>query len=424
MGSGKTSAMIQTINSNPDETYIYIVPYLDEVERIKECTRLIEPVPYHETKLENFHRLLNRGVDIVSTHALFLSATEDTIQLIHDNGYTLILDEALDVFQNYNDMIKSCKGKAVNKDTVKWLIDENHITVSDNHLVTWNSTTPSDFQFSEVARMAHDKVLFCIDNTLFWIFNPKIFTAFENVFILTYQHEGTLFDSYLKMHHISYDIKSIRQAGAGAYRIANYVDDTKRRREIASLIRIYEGDFNRIGNRRNSLSINNLMSKNREEIEAIRSCMQNYKRNLDVRNTKIMWTTSKQNDFYLKFNKKPLQYTKKLTKEEANNPPKQVLCFVSCNAKGTNDFSNRTTLMYILNRYLNPEIQKYFSSVGYPLDEDRFALNELIQWVFRSAIRNGEKINIYIPSKRMRTLLYDWLGVYPHTTRTLEKRRG
>jgi hypothetical protein len=33
----------------------------------------------------------------------------------------------------------------------------------------------------------------------------------------------------------------------------------------------------------------------------------------------------------------------------------------------------------------------------------------MIQWIWRSAIRDGEEVYLYIPSKRMRTLLTDWM---------------
>ena len=41
--------------------------------------------------------------------------------------------------------------------------------------------------------------------------------------------------------------------------------------------------------------------------------------------------------------------------------------------------------------------------------EDKFALSELVQFVFRSAIRNNKPIDVYIPSKRMRDLFEEWL---------------
>ena len=46
---------------------------------------------------------------------------------------------------------------------------------------------------------------------------------------------------------------------------------------------------------------------------------------------------------------------------------------------------------------------------GVNIDEETWALSELIQWLFRSAIREENEINIYIPSKRMRSLLQEWL---------------
>ena len=52
----------------------------------------------------------------------------------------------------------------------------------------------------------------------------------------------------------------------------------------------------------------------------------------------------------------------------------------------------------------------FFNLKGIEFNEDEYALSELIQWIFRSAIRDGKSINIYLPSKRMRTFLINWLN--------------
>ena len=44
------------------------------------------------------------------------------------------------------------------------------------------------------------------------------------------------------------------------------------------------------------------------------------------------------------------------------------------------------------------------------INDDKFALSELVQFIFRSAIRNGKEILIYLPSKRMRNILQDWIN--------------
>ena len=41
-GFGKTQYMINMINENPTKNYIYITPYLNEVERIKNNTRFLQ----------------------------------------------------------------------------------------------------------------------------------------------------------------------------------------------------------------------------------------------------------------------------------------------------------------------------------------------------------------------------------------------
>ena len=43
------------------------------------------------------------------------------------------------------------------------------------------------------------------------------------------------------------------------------------------------------------------------------------------------------------------------------------------------------------------------------MDEDLFALSEMLQFIWRSAIREGKDIHLYIPSSRMRGLLETWL---------------
>lgn len=85
--------------------------------------------------------------------------------------------------------------------------------------------------------------------------------------------------------------------------------------------------------------------------------------------------------------------------------------FLSCNTKATNQYSDRHLCLYMVNRFLQPQIADFYKKRGQPIDEDVFALSEMIQWIWRSAIRKGEPITVYIPSRRMRELFLDWLGV-------------
>jgi hypothetical protein len=83
--------------------------------------------------------------------------------------------------------------------------------------------------------------------------------------------------------------------------------------------------------------------------------------------------------------------------------------FESCNSRSTNKYRDRKSLAYLVNLYHHPFIRAYFEDAGVGISEDYYALLTMTQWVWRSQIREGRPITVYIPSERMRTLFCDWL---------------
>ena len=103
MGAGKTESAITLMNSDEESRYIFITPYLDEVERIKRSCAVRDfkdPQNKGNRKLGDLHRLLAERCNIAGTHSLFEMYTTETISLIRDGGYKLILDEVFQVAQN------------------------------------------------------------------------------------------------------------------------------------------------------------------------------------------------------------------------------------------------------------------------------------------------------------------------------------
>jgi hypothetical protein len=86
--------------------------------------------------------------------------------------------------------------------------------------------------------------------------------------------------------------------------------------------------------------------------------------------------------------------------------------FVSLTARATNDYADKYNLAYLSNIFFNPLVKQFFVDRNVKVNEDLYALSEMIQWIWRSRIRkdNDEIINLYIPSSRMRRLLNNWLG--------------
>ena len=86
--------------------------------------------------------------------------------------------------------------------------------------------------------------------------------------------------------------------------------------------------------------------------------------------------------------------------------------FAPINSRATNEYGDKTAIAYIGNRYFKPTVKNFFTFNNMSVNqefEDKFALSELVQFVYRSAIRNGKPIDVYIPSKRMRDLFLEWL---------------
>ena len=83
--------------------------------------------------------------------------------------------------------------------------------------------------------------------------------------------------------------------------------------------------------------------------------------------------------------------------------------FLTFNAKATNAYRNRKYLVYIVNLFMNVNDKRFYQKHGIDVDEDAYALSIMVQWIWRSAIRDGDEIGLYIPSRRMRNLLINWI---------------
>jgi hypothetical protein len=55
-------------------------------------------------------------------------------------------------------------------------------------------------------------------------------------------------------------------------------------------------------------------------------------------------------------------------------------------------------------------IKGYFEDRGITVHEELYALSEMIQWIWRSQIRDDLPIKVFIPSERMRNLFIQWLN--------------
>jgi hypothetical protein len=405
-GKGKTSWAIQHMNEAPfSDRFIYITPFLTEVKRIKESVKgrkFYEPTKNDEnvTKLASFKNLLEKGENIVATHSLFLNVDEEILKLIFLQDYTLILDEVMNVIDQV----------PIKQDDIKVLLqaksdkDEPFITVKENGYVKWNNREYAGDRFSHIKHLAYTDNLIIHNNiAMYWTFPAAVFKSFKDVYILTYMFYGQLQRYYFDLFNVKYRFHSVDfNMVTGKYELIPYVKPTQEKelKELKGKIQIYykskqdKKDLNAIGEEEGALS-SSWIKRHKADKSVLKMITDNaynfYRNKCQSKSDKVMWTCVK-------------EFEKKLAIPKAKKQFVQVTC------RATNNYVERDTLIYLANRYMNPVTKQFFKSHDIKVDEDLWALSELIQWLFRSAIRKGEPINLYIPSSRMRHLVERYLS--------------
>lgn len=408
MGSGKTTSLINMMNENLDERFIYITPYRDEIQRVIEgCYNRYFETPKNFdkinlktcTKYDDLLRIIDEDLNIVSTHALFQTFDERIIEALKNHNYTLILDEVANVVEAID----------ISPDDIKLLKNQGIITVDDSKRIYWvNDNYDGEF-IKYKDSFKHGEVYLYGDAVIIWCFPVGIFDCFDKVIISTYMFRGQLQCYYFQVNNIEFEyksvVKSVNENGEYEFTVGDYIKDYDLE-SISKLINIYEGKLNLIGEskdkRKQPLSSTWYKNANGEQLKIIQDNTYNYFRNICKRKSnEVIWTTFK--------DRVDMPETKKNRKIKIK-PHSYAKGYVSCNARATNMYRDRDTVAYLINRYNSPVIINFFKDRGATVDEDIFALSELLQFIWRSAIRDGKPINVYIPSKRMRTLLIRWLN--------------
>ena len=129
MGTSKTTNILKWIDSKPNTKFIFVSPLLSEVQeggRIhRDLNSVVFEVPVDDkgTKSDSFLNLLEQGCNIACTHSLYLCMSEKHLKEIHNQGYTVIIDEEIDIiggFDKYSD------------NDLLWLLSKNEISIDEH----------------------------------------------------------------------------------------------------------------------------------------------------------------------------------------------------------------------------------------------------------------------------------------------------
>ena len=383
MGRGKSTAAIRYINQHrKGGRFMYVTPFLKEVARVRDECKLEEPVETDNgSKLFCLRTLLREGKSVSTTHSLYELMDDEMLDIIRERHYTLLIDEAI-----------SAIDKAVIT-TPDMRILETLTRATDDGLIGWLDQEYTG-KFTGYKEMADRDTLYRVENSLISVFNPNLITAFDEVFLMTYLFRGSVLEAYMKVFGIPYESYGIAGDGRDAYFVEG--EDDPPPTDFRPLIHIVDRKgMNEIGDSKHALSKSwyERHAYHNPEMMQLRRNMQNYFKNITKSTSENrLWTCFK-------------DHAQKLVPDDGSYAKN----FLQMMARATNDYSSCVNLAYMINRFEDPNLMRFLADRGCGIDQDRCALSDMIQWIWRSAIRNGEPVNLYIPSSRMRGLLTDWL---------------
>lgn len=401
MGGGKTSAAKNYIKeSSNDKKFMYVTPYIDEVEKlIKECPtkNFKQPRQYNEkmSKMVDLKKLLNNGENIATTHVLFHLFDDEVIDLCYSQGYILIMDEVTDVIEPH----------PMDKKDLQMLL-EHCVKVKENGILQWIDDTEYSGKFEDEKRLCEMECLALYGSSvMMWLFPVKVFNAFRESYILTYMFNAQMQRYYYDFYGMKYNHLYVAGNTVETYRFTTEPILYKQKYNYKNLITILDDKkLNMIGDAESALSKTWYMrNKDNVLIKQLKDNTLNFFCNkLTVYDEETgKWKKSKSNsNIWTTFKDyKNLISGKGYAKG-----------YLPSNMRATNSYKSCSVVAYLVNKYFNPFVKTFFTGQGIEVCENDYAISEMLQFIWRSAIREGKHITVYIPSKRMRELLIKWIN--------------
>ncbi|MCF8055439.1 MAG: DEAD/DEAH box helicase family protein [Desulfocapsa sp.] len=421
MGTGKTTAIINEINNRTDTKYICVVPSLSEVERYQKCLCrdkmifLSDEYCGTQKKTDLFHQAIATHKEIiVTTHALFLEFLEDTFTTL---AYELMMDEVPLSFQKSEAGWAVPSGLAAHNvieeinvtDTLKQFQRKSDYVDSEEYSLKTSGRDAKQFLKTLAVKdifqyQGHDVVFSMRLNKL---------SLFADVTILGYLYEHTDFWYWcrwkdIKVDHmtLSDDHKIIPHDGSkpSGKQFSDLVEVIREKKPSLKKGFSFNWQDNNLCPKRIDSDV---CTNNLKDLRA--SLRANFKNGRDkskfASNSDFIFVCAKDSIDGLIHTKSKL--TKGFISEEKN--------WVYSTIRGTNEYSHKRHVAYLMNIHPFPPVEYVVSSLCPDVfDKDAYretlALSQMIQALWRSAIRKGEKIRVYIPSERMADIFEDWLG--------------
>ena len=410
-GCGKTYAMIEYMRQHKDKVWMFVTPLLSEAGDSEHIGRLRQQAPEMDfkppkatssgSKLDSLKELLHAKENITTTHNLFLMMDEECIEAIKAYGYNIVVDEVIEKVSVFTEVKQSFVQDVIKLTTGGFFIKER-----EDGLLEWVGDELAAYKV--VIDYCKRKELYLHKGKiLIKRYSSKAYEVAEGVYILTYKFKASPMRMWLDACGLHWQYLGIPLRETNQERkqkLKKLITIEPKRQPAICLHHDYKRPFT-------STWYNNLSGELKVSVlQEMKKCA-----------TQLYYTWTKRRAREGKQDTAPrIMYTAfKAYKDEVvgkgcireNFLDNRSSAFVSKNARATNEFSDKEYLIHWVDVYPHTVMSDYLSHIcqGETLDQDEYALSELIQWIFRSKIREGSPICIYIASDRMRDLFEAWL---------------
>ena len=395
-GFGKTTTLIETIAQLSELKFLIVVQTLDEVRRVLQEApegRLKSPESPStsgKTKSQQLEDLVLSGASIVITHALYERA--GTLALEGGlNHYNVIIDEVPNAvtvarqvsFQSFQ---KHYLEPGYCEVAPSGLVSptEKGLSEADSLKEVMDGKTMEDL-FS--GRLFHDGLSHLIQTIPVYLFTRPL-----SVTVLTFMAEGTLFTKFLSKSDIDYQI--LKGTGSAAV----FRETARQKLSIRTIPALEDVSF--------AFNKQQSYRPKSQEVSKVNDALKNLRQRklADVPLADLMVTCAKSNWYHSATELSKAGPFAKLSRmfKGANWVPNTT--------RGTNNYSHCSHAVYLYEQNANPVLLQWLGANTRAF-RDAYALSEMIQWIWRTQIRNGEPVCVYMPSKKMRVIVERWLGV-------------
>jgi len=404
-GSGKSSKLIDELQYVKEQGLkgctLLVVPYLSEVERFQDVIGsnwLISPVDGKGRKIDQLIDAMGKGRNIITTHALYEQITKIS-HLLHK--YDVIIDEVPTTTKQipvyfgkveFNELIKDNYIKVDSK--------TNLLTVTEGWqeiVAKYNRGDSKDKRIAKFITQVANTEVYKMNGTYCLMPLPEaFFTEPKHLVILTFMFRGTQLDHYMKKRGYKYKLYQSVES------LAVFKRDMFRNIEFYPITSKAKTGFVALSGSdpKHRKTVGNFVVK---AIKHYRSLGRKIEQSdILVGSHKDAWfgksdpqssRTSKVSD---------RTCFRKLTKLSGAT-------YTPIITRGTNAYSDKTVLLMLGTENLNPNVAA-FLGMDNTIAENDHRLSELIQLIYRTAIRKGQKIIFICPDDLIIALLKCFIG--------------